>query len=308
VFEINEETKRIAKIIFDEFAEKSLKISPVTGKGFVNDVYLVETENSKFILRTKNAGSPDEYEKEKWAADQARRHGIPTPAILKIGVFDDRAYSIQNFVAGIEGRDLTIDRHFIWKKSGEYAKRIHEIKVGGFGLNFRDMTAGDSKTLWLEYLDYNIESLNERDELLKLGVLTRPRSKFFKKLFGTLRTREFRFGLNHGDLSLKNTIVDGNGIIYLIDWGSAEAAIVPHHELLQLLKMNRLENEPNGAEITAFLDGYGLSSREYEEMLPDLKTLSILRAFDKLRWAIDRKIPGLPEYVAEARKTVDEYY
>lgn len=300
--------EKIAEIVFREFAVISRKISPLIGKGLVNNIYLVEAGSAKLIVRTNAAPSFDGYRKEQWAADRAREKQIPTPPILKIGVFENQAYSVQKYVEGIEGRNFTINRDFIWKKFGEYARRIHEISVGGFGLDFRDMTTGDSERGWLEYLDYNIESLNERDELLNLGVITKARSKFFRKLFGSLKRRKFRFGLNHGDFSMKNTIVDGNGTVHLVDWGSAEASIVPHHDLIQLLKMSRLENDPHPVEFAAFLKGYRLSGDEYAEIAPDLKTLSILRAFDKLRWAIDRQIPELPDYVAEARKTVEEYY
>lgn len=301
-------TQAISRIVSRVKAETPLKISPLIGKGSVNNVFLVETELSKLIVRTNGANSLDKYEKEKWAAERANEKQIPTPPILKTGVFENQAFSVQKYVEGIEGVSFTFNREFIWKKLGEYARRIHEIEVGGFGLSFRDMTTGDSRQGWLEYLEYNIASLNERDELLSLGVISKPHSKFFRKLFAGLKQRNFRFGLNHGDLSLKNTIVDGSGTIHLIDWGSAEASIVPHHDLIELLKMNLLENNPHSAEYSAFLKGYGFSGDDYAQIAADLKALSVLRAFDKLRWALDRKIPELPDYVSEARKTVEEYY
>ena len=283
-----------------------MKISPLIGKGYVNKVFLIETESSKFIFRTNDSNSLDEYEKEKWAAKRALKRQIPTPQILKIGVFDNRAYSIQKYIEGIEGRDFSADKKIIWRKLGEYAKRIHDIKIGGFGLKFRDMTQGDSQTLWLKHLDYNIESLIENDELLRLGVLTQTQLKAVKRIFENLKKRELRFGLNHGDLSLKNTIVD-EGTIHLIDWGSAEAGIVPHHDLIQLLKVQMQENDPDKSDFSAFLKGYVISKNEYEEMLPDLKSLSLLRAFDKLRWAIDWKIAELEDYVSLAKTTVERY-
>ena len=64
------------------------------------------------------------------------------------------------------------------------------------------------------------------------------------------------------------------------------------------------ENNPDNSEIEAFLEGYGIESVEYQEMLPDLKSLLLLRAFDKLRWAIDWKITDLDEYVFHAKEAV----
>ncbi|HVE57318.1 MAG TPA: aminoglycoside phosphotransferase family protein [Pyrinomonadaceae bacterium] len=304
---MSKETETILKIISDEFAELPLKISPLIDKGFVNKVFLVETEIFKFIFRTNDLNSFDEYEKERWAANRAIRKNIPTPQILKTGIYENQAFSIQKYVEGIEGRDFSGDKKIIWKKLGEYAKQIHTIKIGGFGLKLRDMTEGGSKSSWLKYLDYNIESLTDDDELLKLGVLTRKKSKIIRNIFENLKLSSFEFGLNHGDLSLKNTIVDNAGMIHLLDWGSAEASIVPHHDLIQLLKVNMQENDPDDSEIKAFLEGYGILRDEYEKMLPDLKSLSILRAFDKLRWAIDWKIPALKDYVSQAKETVEKY-
>lgn len=306
---MSEEAEKIFKIVAGEFAEKVLKIAPLAGKGDVNKVFLVETETAKLIFRTNDAASLDEYEKEKWAAQRAREKQIPTPQILSTGVFDNQAYSIQEYIEGAEGRNFSAaENEFIWKKLGEYARRIHQIEVGGFGLSFRDMTAtGGSHALWLKYLEYNIESLNERDELLKLGIISEAQSKIARRIFENLRERRFRFGLNHGDLSLKNAIVGARGTIHLIDWGSAEASFVPHHELIELLKMNLLENSPDRLQLRAFLEGYGISAAEFKEMTPDLEALSLLRAFDKLRWALDRRIENLDEYVSTARITAEKY-
>ena len=308
VFNVRKDTETISKIISDEFAELPLKISPLIDRGSVNKVFLVETENFKFIFRTNNLNSFDEYEKERWAANRAINKNIPTPQILKTGVFDNQAFSIQNYVEGVEGREFSGDKKFIWKKLGEYARQIHTVKIGGFGLKLGDMTEGDCKTLWLKYLDYNIESLKDKnDKLPELGVVTRKQSELIGNIFENLRSRSFLFGLNHGDLSLRNIIVDNAGTIHLLDWGSAEASIVPHHDLIQLLKMNMQENAPSDPELEYFLDGYGILKGEYEEMFPDLKNLSILRAIDKLRWAIDWKIPELKAYVSEAKETVERY-
>ena len=302
--DLSKEKKIVRKIIIDEFRAKPLKITPVLRKGFVNQVFLAETENTKLIIRMQDSNSLDEYKKEVWAANRAIENFIPTPKILKIGVFDDKAFSIQEYVQSVESKNLSADKKSVWKKLGEYARRIHTIEVGGFGLDFRDMTQGDSKFAWLRYLNYNIKSLNETDELLKLDVLTKNQSAKAREIFENLKSREFVFGLNHGDLSLKNSIVDEFGTIHLIDWGSSEASIVPHHELIQLLKVNMQENNPDDSEIQAFLDGYGIDENEYQKFLPDLEALLLLRAFDKLRWAIDWKIAELKDYIFDAQEMV----
>ena len=91
----------------------------------------------------------------------------------------------------------------------------------------------------------------------------------------------------------------------LLDWGSAEAAAVPHHDLIQLMKERMTEGEPGEAEWRAFLDGYGISAAELERMMPELEALLLLRAFDKLRWALDRKVERLGDYVGHARQAAE---
>ena len=189
--------------------------------------------------------------------------------------------------------------HFLPREVG----RRYEVIVG-FGLKMSDLTTGDCRGSWLKYLNYNIDSLNERDELIRLNVISKSQSKYIQAIFEKLKEKTFDFGLNHGDISLKNVIVREAGEVNLIDWGSAEASIVPHHDLIQMLKMNMLENAPNQEEIRAFLDGCGISEVEFEQMMPELESLLLLRSFDKLRWAIDWKVENLGEFVDHAKSVV----
>ena len=71
-----------------------------------------------------------------------------------------------------------------------------------------------------------------------------------------------------------------------------------------MLKMKMLENDPDDADIEAFLDGYSISPIEFKLLLPDLETLLLLRSFDKLRWAIDQNVGRLESFIAHARQAV----
>ena len=244
-----------------------------------------------------------EYTKEVWCIDKAAERGVPVATVLDVGVIEEHAYMVQAYIAGDEGRDSQFPRGDIWRQLGRYARVIHSIEVAGFGPKLQDLTQGDSHESWLEYLNYNIESLNENDELLRLRVLTQSQSKVIRAIFEDLKREAFNFGLNHGDLSLKNVIVDESGKVNLIDWGSAEAGIVPHHDLIQMLKLNMLENDPDDVAIKSFLHGYGISQSEFEQMRPTLESLLLLRAVDKLRWAIDWDIE-LESFITHARRAV----
>jgi aminoglycoside phosphotransferase (APT) family kinase protein len=288
--------------------EPLVEVTPLIGKGSVNRVFLVETANNKVVVRISDGDEAlDEYAKEAWCIERAAARGVSVPSVISVGRRAGRAYTVLSYIAGEEGRDSQAPKAGIWRELGRYARLIHSISVSGFGLKLSEMTRGDAQQSWLRYVEYNIASLDENDPLIKLGVLTPDQSRVIKGVFTDLREREFTFGLNHGDISLKNTIIDMRGRVSLLDWGSAEASIVPHHDLIQILKMSMLEGDPDSEQILAFLGGYGISPAEYERMMPELESLLVLRAFDKLRWAIDWNVRGLAGYVSHAREAASRF-
>jgi len=305
VIDLNKDIESASQITSGFLNELLVKVTPLIGRGSVNKVFFAEAGNNKVVIRMSERGEAlDEYEKEAWCIENAAARGVPVPSVLTVGRYESNAYIIQSHVAGDEGRVSQVPKQDIWRELGKYSRKIHSIEVAGFGLKLSDIIQGDARKSWLRYLEYNIGSLTEDDQLIKLNVLTKSQSKIIEAVFADLKGREFIFGLNHGDLSLKNTIVDEHGIVNLLDWGSAEGSIVPHHDLIQMLKMKMLENSPNNEEIQAFLDGYGIAQSEFEQMMPELERLLLLRAFDKLRWAIDWNSKELEGFISHARGAV----
>jgi len=285
--------------------DSGVSVVPILGSGSVNRVFIVETADQKIVVRTREGvDALNEYKKEAWCIRNADLAGIPTAKVHEVGFCEDAAYMILEFIGGVIGRKSIFPRSYIWRELGRLARLVHSIPVAGFGLDLSDLTKGNYQTCWSTYLNYNIASLDEDDRLLELKVLTHRESKIIRTVFEELQNQSFSFGLNHGDLSLKNVVVDEHGKVHLLDWGSAEAAIVPHHDLIQLLKMNMLEQDPDSVDIQSFLDGYEISSGEFQEMLPTLESLLLLRSFHKLRWAIDQRVEGLESYVIHARQSV----
>ena len=283
--------------------EPAERVTPVVGKGSVNKVFVAESPGGKVVVRMSDrAQAADEYAKESWCIERAAALGVPVPRVLGVGRQDGHAFIVESFVEGDEGRDSRVDNADLWRVLGSYARRIHSIAVPGFGLTMSEINEGDARESWARYLEYNIESLTDEDPLIGLKVVTRAQSRAARDVFVGLKGSEFSFGLNHGDLSLKNTVVDARGGVTLLDWGSAEAAVVPHHDLIQLLKMSMEESDPDEEEFQAFTDGYGISVAELERMMPELEALMLLRAFDKLRWALDWKAEPLADYVRHAKE------
>lgn len=304
--DLSKDLQLVSSVSSTLLEDVEIRVVRILGRGSVNKVFIVEAPNTKFVVRINDQKeSLEEYTKEAWCIDKAAVSGVPVATVIDVGVIEEHAYMVQAFIAGDEGRDSQLPRSHIWRELGTYARLIHSIEVAGFGLKLQDLTQGDSRESWFEYLNYNIERLNENDELIKLNVVTQSQSRIIRAIFEDLKGKPFNFGLNHGDLSLKNVIVDESAKVNLVDWGSAEASIVPHHDLIQMLKMNMLENDPDDAAIQSFLNGYGISQFEFEELRPTLESLLLLRAFDKLRWAIDWGIAGLESFMTHARQAVE---
>lgn len=304
--DLSKDLQLVSSVSSTLLKDVEIRVVRILGRGSVNKVFIVEAPNTKFVVRINDQKeSLEEYTKEAWCIDKAAVSGVPVATVIDVGVIEEHAYMVQAFIAGDEGRDSQLPRSHIWRELGRYARLIHSIEVAGFGLKLQDLTQGDSRESWFEYLNYNIERLNENDELIKLNVVTQSQSRIIRAIFEDLKGKPFNFGLNHGDLSLKNVIVDESAKVNLVDWGSAEASIVPHHDLIQMLKMNMLENDPDDAAIQSFLNGYGISQFEFEELRPTLESLLLLRAFDKLRWAIDWGIAGLESFMTHARQAVE---
>ncbi|MBS4223654.1 phosphotransferase [Lederbergia citrea] len=305
------EGKMAVEIAESFLNEEVTSLEPILGKGSVNTIYIARTKSTEIVVRmNSDSRSFKDYQKERWCIEQASAKGIPSPTVLTMGQRGEVAYMIQTFIAGEHGEDSDLDRNGLWRKLGEYAKSIHSINTNGFGEVLTDPDNGTFQAplhdnfdgTWSGFVKYNIESLTEDDKLIQLGVMTKSESNQIKLLFENIQGRKFKFGLNHGDISLKNTIISNDGTVNLIDWGSAEVNIIPQGDLLQLLQCQIESDHPNTIELHAFLEGYGITQSDFNNMQQDLNELLLLRAFDKLRWAIDCHPPSIPDFIDYAKK------
>ncbi|MCK9857052.1 aminoglycoside phosphotransferase family protein [Paenibacillus sp. ATY16] len=297
-----------AERIAADFLLEQVKASyRIIGKGITNQVCAVETGSRKVVVRMNDKNTFPSFIKEKWCIEQAAAVGVPGPEVLSIGIVDETAYMIQTFIEGDNGLDSAVPKSYVWRKLGEYAKLIHSIQVKGYGGDLIDLVNGyfqspshaGSDGSWLGYVQYNINSLTEHDRLIELGVITQMESKRVRKRFENLKSTRFRFGLNHGDISLKNTIVNQANQVILLDW-NPEVSVVPHATVAQLMhyQILGLEESASVEEFKAFMDGYGISEKD----LTETRHFLLLRAFDNLRWAIDRSPDLIVPYAAFAKQ------
>lgn len=307
--ELNKElAANLAYRVLHEHIEDAAEI---VGEGSVNKVFKVVTNARVVIIRMReDYNCLEEYRKEAWCILHASQLGIPGPKVLAAGKLYSGAYMVENFIPGVNGKSRNCESTHIWNTLGRYCSLIHKIKAKGFGLSLIDsencVFIDSFSPTWNDHINYNVSSLSEDDELIKLNVIGKSQLGTIKKIFQDLQNKKFRFGLNHGDISLKNTIMSEDGTIHLIDWGSAEVHIVPHCDLIELLKSNMLSNSPNDSELQAFLNGYGISSSDFKDMKSDLLSLMVLRAFDKLRWAIDQSPSSIKPFAEYAKLVLSQ--
>ena len=98
------------------------------------------------------------------------------------------------------------------------------------------------------------------------------------------QTKRLTPSLNHSDLRLKNVIVDeGGDIAAIIDWEECISTIAPQWELSIALHDLSID------EKHAFIEGYGLSSRQIQEMAPLIKVFNILNYSTVIELAVEKK-------------------
>ncbi len=271
-------------------------IELVIGLGSVNHVFIVRSHSDAYVIRfARDSLRQNEFEVEGWCLNQAAAHGIPSPATIATGVHRGVCYLIQTFVDGAPG---TSQRSAdLWRTLGRYARIVHRIPLtedapnGLFSRFGRDLPAA-----WQAHLDYHLGQLNPADPLIKRGVYDPRDQTGLRSLVSRLRARPITVGLSHGDLSIRNTLVQPDTEPVLLDWGSASTGPTPYGDLLTLLKMHRATGDPSSDELAAFADGCGL---DLAAELPILNDLLVLSHLDLL--ALGHRSPARPATRAHLR-------
>lgn len=283
--------KIIIKTVQNHLSEDILDVSQILNRGEVNEIYILSTKSSKYILRLDpNENSLDRFQKEAWCMEEVFKKGVLVPRVHHLGMVQKYPYIILSFIEGINGDESNEKTGLTWSRLGEYARKIHSIPIEGYGERMVSPGIFDGK--WQQFLSYNISSLSPDDKLRELGVITSAQSQKLRNIFEDIKITNFVFGLIHFDLSLNNTIITDDGGVYLLDWGSAEVNVVPHMDIEEILESS-LQDDSDEFEL--FLRGYGLVKADYKKIKPKIEKLSLLTKIDKLRWAIDRK-PERIEY------------
>lgn len=294
--QITEETAE--RVIEHHFGKRPKSVIELSG-GIENFVYEAEVDKEKFIVRMSDIPTKLQFfMKEQWAVSKAREKKIPVPEILEVGNdlgLDKEKKEEPNkakafpymIVRKVDGYSATLhpDRWNILRQMGEYTALINSIPTSDFGhiFDWSSNTLSRRRT-WKEYLEKELE-VWERIELLERNIMmTASNLKKLKRHVRDVLEWTPRPALNHGDMRLKNILLNEKGkISAILDWENCMSNIVPLWEISIAL------HDLNNDEKEMFLEGYGMTEKEYLKLLPGLKVINILNYCPTIELALKEK-------------------
>lgn len=276
--------RRLAnKIIRSHFGEPASRIV-YRSSGLTNYVFVVNHVQGQFVIRI----SPDReklavFKKELWATEKVRKAGVPSPEVLAVGndVISE-PYMISRRVTGTEASHHP-KRKRIVHQMGEYAAIINSIPTEGFGANFDWTDSGPKYLTWDDYLHAEFQLDERLDFFATEKILSKTDLDTLTQILEDTKTKRIKPSLNHGDLRLKNVIVDDDGeVAAIVDWEECLSTLAPHWELSIALHDLSID------EKHILLEGYGMDGSTFEQMAPLITAFNIVNYYGPIRAAVEQ--------------------
>ena len=251
--------------------------------GKTNFVFAINHVEGQFVVRvTPEKERIDAFRKELWASQKVREAGVPSPEVLAVGNdVVSEPYMIARRVTGSEATGHPRRPHIV-HEMGRYAQIINSIPTENFGSNFDWNTYAPRKGTWCAYVDEEWELDRKLKLLDDQKILSKQDLLKLRQIIDDTRTIEVKPSLNHGDLRLKNVIVDEDGeIAAIVDWDECISTIAPQWELSIALHDLSID------EKHLFLEGYGLSAEQLEKMAPLIKAFNIINYSAAIERAVE---------------------
>lgn len=277
--------KTAGAILRHYFGEDPESLSQIHG-GLANFVFEAAVKGEGLIIRISDdpARLPF-FLKEQWVVNKLRDRKVPVAKILEVGnEVGGLPYMILDKVEG-EPATNHQDRCRILRQVAEYAREINSIPTSDFGhiFDWSRNHLSRNKT-WGDYLESELKVRERLEFYGEQNLLSPENLNKLELAIEDLRGMKQKPTLNHGDIRLKNVILNQRGEIQaLIDWEDCTSNLAPFWELsIALHDLNMDERE-------AFLDGYGLKPERFEEIVPVVRALNLLNYFTTAREVIKRK-------------------
>lgn len=291
-----------ADVMEHHFGKRPPRVHRLAG-GLTNHVFEARIGRDDFVVRiSDDPAKLQTFIKEQWAVRKARRAKVPTPEILEVGnTVINKPYMISTKVEGI---DATRWPHRLdtAREMGRYAAKINSIHTRGYGMVFdwSRNTLSKNKS-FAQFLDEELK-IEDRLQILSRKNMMRPDDlKKLRQKVSELRRWKGKPALTHGDIRFKNVVLDEAGKIRaFLDWENCSSNLSPHWELSIALHDLCID------EKEAFLQGYGLSPKQYSRIAGAIKTLNIINYAPAIEEALRLKNqPRLDELRARLQGAFD---
>ena len=256
------------------------------GGGLTNLVFRVSDGRENLIVRLgSDASKLSTFVKEQWANAKAREAGIPTPEVLQVG---NEAASVPYMIARQStGRDAATHplRLDIVRELGRYAAVINSIQTNGFGATF-DWSHNQlsHNETWSSFLENELKIEDRLTLLESCGFLEPARLKKLRATLTRAAGKGRKPALNHGDLRLKNILVDDQGkISSILDWEDCTSNLAPEWELSIALHDLSIDEKQE------FLEGYGLTGAQVTRFAPTFKAINLINYVPSIEIAAKSK-------------------
>jgi hygromycin-B 4-O-kinase len=159
----------------------------------------------------------------------------------------------------------------ILNELGHYAACINSIPTRGFGGTF-DWSHNQLSPCvdWDEFLRREFGLENRLRTLRRLRLVERAKLEKIRAVLESANLKPRAPSLNHGDLRLKNVLVDDKGkISAILDWENSSSNLAPEWELSLALHDLSIDEKEE------FLRGYGIPAKSLTVIAPTLKALNV---------------------------------
>lgn len=260
----------VRRIIVEHLGSKPHHIK-YQSAGLSNFVYSVEHEEGEFIVRANpRAEKLSAFLKAQSAATRAAALGIPVPEILHVSG-EPLPHMLLRKANG-ESADSRPDRLRILHQLGCYAALINSVRTVGFGSSFSYAdSSSTNRSNWQEFLQSDLDLSERLSTLRARRILSGEKLVKLRQILEDACGKGRKPALNHGDLRLKNVIVDSKGnIAAILDWEDCLSSLAPEWELSIALHDLSID------EKQVFLEGYGLRAKDFASVAPVIKALNVV--------------------------------
>jgi aminoglycoside phosphotransferase (APT) family kinase protein len=278
-------TETAAAILEHHFGRRPRSVRGLRG-GLNNHVFEASVGREEVIVRiSDDPAKLQNFQKEQWAVRKARAIKVPAPEILEVGnaVFH-LPYMISVKVRGEDASNCA-NRMEIARAMGHFAARINSIHTCGFGNVFdwsRNQLSRNKS--WRRFLDDEIDVAGRVELLAKHRMLSPSCVRKLHAHVQEMRSWKGRPSLTHGDIRFKNVVLDKAGkVSAILDWENCTSNLAHYWELSIALHDLCID------EKEAFLQGYGLTPREYSKAAAGIKTLNLLNYAGAIQHALEKK-------------------